>query len=109
MSRSKHKSSSDAAGTAKKYQPIAMKAKMKVIEKVEQGIKMVDITYSYNMNHPTICMILKKKDKIMEHVKPAVPKMSKTMLMKCGKVMEEMENFSMCGCRISIRVKSCPA
>ena len=45
---------------------------MKVIERVEQGIKMVDITYSYNMNHPTICMILKKKDKIMEHTKPAV-------------------------------------
>ena len=53
-------------------------------------------------------MILKKKDKIMEHVKPAVPKMSKTML-KCGKVMEEMENFSACGCRISIGVKSCSA
>ena len=108
MSRSKHKSSSDAAGAAKKCQPITVKIKVKVIERVEQGKKMVDITLSYNRNHPTICMILKKKDKIMEHVKPAVPKMSKTML-KCGKVMEEMENFSACGCRISIGVKSCSA
>lgn len=38
-------------------------------------------------------MILKKKDKIMKHVKPAVPKMSKTMLKKCAKLMEEMEKL----------------
>ena len=33
---------------------------------------MVDVAH-YNMNHSTISTILKKKDKIMEHVKSAVP------------------------------------
>ena len=41
-------------------------------------------------------------------VKSAVPMMS-TIMSKHGKLMEEMENFSMCGCRINISVKSCSA
>lgn len=41
---------------------------------MEQGKKMVDISHSYNMNHSTISgTILRNKDKIMEHVKSAVP------------------------------------
>ena len=54
---------------------------------------MVDIAHSYNMNHSTISTILKNKDKIMEHVKSAVPMMSTTILKKCGKVMEEMKKL----------------
>ena len=40
---------------------------------------MVDVTHSYNMNSSTISMILKNKDKIMEHVKSAVPMISMIM------------------------------
>ena len=75
MSESKRKSSGDIAGTAKKRQAITMETKVKIIERVEQGKKMVDVACSYNMNCSTISMNLKNKDKIMEHVKSAVPTM----------------------------------
>ena len=39
ISRSKHKSSSDVAGTAKKCQAIEMETKVKIIERVKQGKK----------------------------------------------------------------------
>ena len=48
MSGSKHKSSGDVAGTAKKHQAITTETKMKIIERMERGEKMVDITHSYN-------------------------------------------------------------
>ena len=51
MSGSKHKSSGDVAGTAKNCQVITMETKVKVIERVERGKKMLDIAHSYNMNH----------------------------------------------------------
>ena len=73
MSRSKHKSSGDAAGTAQKCQAIMMETEVKLIEKVDQGEKMVDIACSYNMSHSTIGMVLNNKDEITEHVKSAVP------------------------------------
>ena len=52
-----------------------METKVKIIERVEQGKNMVEVAHSYNMNRSTISMILKNKDKIMEHVKSAVPTM----------------------------------
>ncbi|TEA29199.1 hypothetical protein DBR06_SOUSAS14810001, partial [Sousa chinensis] len=57
------------------------------------GENMVDLAHSYNMNHSTISMIQKYKDKIMEHVKSAVPVMWTVISKKCGKVMEEMEKL----------------
>ena len=48
MSGSKHKSSGDVAGTAKKHQAITTETKVKIIERMERGEKMVDITHSYN-------------------------------------------------------------
>ncbi|TEA39858.1 hypothetical protein DBR06_SOUSAS4610103, partial [Sousa chinensis] len=69
MSGSKCKSSGDVAGTAKKCQVITVETKVKIIERVEQGEKIVDITHSCNMNRSTIGTILKNKDKIMERVK----------------------------------------
>ena len=66
---------------------------MKIIERVEPVEKMVDVTHSYNMNCSTIGTILINKDKIMEHVKCAVPMMSTIVLKKCGKVIEEMEKL----------------
>ncbi|TEA42467.1 hypothetical protein DBR06_SOUSAS1810283, partial [Sousa chinensis] len=65
-SGSKRKSSSDVARTAKKCQAIMMETKVKIIERVEQGEKMVDVAHSYNMNRSTISTTLKNKDKIME-------------------------------------------
>ncbi|XP_067566187.1 putative CENPB DNA-binding domain-containing protein 1 [Pseudorca crassidens] len=88
MTRRKHKSTGDVAGTAKKHQTITMETKVKIIEKVERGEKMVDITHSYNVNHSTIGTILKNKHKIMEHFKSAVPMMLTIILKKCGKGME---------------------
>ncbi|TEA38794.1 hypothetical protein DBR06_SOUSAS610161, partial [Sousa chinensis] len=67
--------------------------KIIIIERVERGEKMVDVTRSYSMNRSTISTILKNKDKIMEHVKSAVPKMSTIVSKKRGKVMEEMEKL----------------
>ena len=49
---------------------------MKIIERVEHGKKMVDITHSYNMNYSTISTSLENKDKIMKHVKSAMQMMS---------------------------------
>ena len=92
MSGSKPKSSGDVAGATKKSQVIRMETKVKIIERVEQGEKMVDIAHSYNTNRSTISTILKNKDKI-GHVKSAVPKMSTIILKKRGKVMEEMEKL----------------
>ena len=59
-------------GAAKKHQAIMTETKVKIIERVEQGKKMVD-AHSYNTNHSTIGTILKNRDKIMEHVKSALP------------------------------------
>ncbi|XP_059952046.1 putative CENPB DNA-binding domain-containing protein 1 [Mesoplodon densirostris] len=70
-----------------------METKVKIIERVERDEKMVDIACSYNMNHSTTGTLLKKQDKIMEHVKSAVPRMLTIILKKCGKVMEEMEKL----------------
>ena len=63
---------------------------MKIIQRVEQGEKMLDVACSYNMNRSTISMILKNKDKIMEHVKSTVPMMWTIRLKKGGKVMEKV-------------------
>lgn len=51
-------------------------------------------------------MAQKNSDKIMGHVKSIVPMMLTIISKKRGQMMEEMEKFSVCGCRISIRVKS---
>ena len=66
MSGSKRRSSGYVFGTAKKRQVIMMETRVKIIERVGRGKKMVDVACSYNMNHSTIGTILKNKDKIME-------------------------------------------
>ena len=45
----------------------------------------------------------------MEHVKSIVMMLLTMVLKKHRKVMEEMEKFSACGCRINISVKSSSA
>ena len=83
MSGSKRKSCGDAAGTAK-CQTITMETKVKIIE---SGAR------SYNMNHSTISMILKNKDRIKEHGKAAVRVMLTITSKKHGKAMEETEKL----------------
>ncbi|TEA32787.1 hypothetical protein DBR06_SOUSAS4210106, partial [Sousa chinensis] len=68
-SGSKHKSSGDVAGTAKKRQVITTETKVKITERVQRGEKMVDVACSYNMNRSTTGVILKNKDKTMKYVK----------------------------------------
>ncbi|XP_066879269.1 putative CENPB DNA-binding domain-containing protein 1 [Kogia breviceps] len=70
-----------------------METKVKIIERVKQGEKIVDIAHSYNMNHSTTGMILQNKDKIMKDVKSVVLMMSTIILKKHGKGMEEMEKL----------------
>ena len=41
----------------------------------------------------TISMILKNKDKIMEHMKSSGPMRLTVIQEKCGKMMDEMEKF----------------
>ena len=85
MSESKHKSRGGAAGTIEKCQAITMETKVKIIERVEHGKKMVDITHSYNMNYSTISTSLKNKDKVMKHVKSAMQMMSTIISKKVSK------------------------
>ena len=79
----KDKSSGDTAGTTQKCQAITMETEAKLIEKVDQGEKMVNIACSYNMSHSTIGMVLNNKDEIMEHVKSAVPIVSTVVSKVC--------------------------
>ena len=90
MSRNTHKNNSDVAGTAK-CQTITVETKVKTIERVEQGKKMVDVTHFYNINCSTMNIILKNKDKVTEHVKSDLPMMCAIISKKHGKVMVEME------------------
>ena len=70
-------------GTARKCQEITRETKMKIIERMEHGEKMVDTAGSYDMHCSTISVILKNK----EHVKSAAPKMATVTSKKRGKVM----------------------
>ena len=81
----KHKSSGDVTGTAKKLQAIMMESKVKIIERVERGKKMGDTAPSCNMNQSIIDI-----DKIMEHVKSAVPMMLTIIAKKPGNMMEKL-------------------
>ena len=60
---------------------------------MEKGEKTVDTAQSYNMNHSTTGIILKNKEKIMEHVISSVLITSLIISKKYGKVMEEMEKL----------------
>ena len=59
-----------------------METKVKIIERVDQGEKMVNIDHSYKMNYSNIDTILKNKYKITEHVQSAVVMMSTIILEK---------------------------
>lgn len=54
---------------------------------------MVDVVCHYKMNCSTIGTILKNKDKIMAHVKSAVPMQSTIRSKRTGKVVQEMEKL----------------
>ena len=54
---------------------------------------MVSVVRAYNMNRSTVGTIYKQKDRIMEHVKGAVPMQSTIISKRRGKVLEEMEKL----------------
>ena len=66
-----------------------METKVKTIERVEQGKKMVDVTHSCNINCSTMNIILKNKDKVTEHVKSNLPMMCTIISKKHGKVIDK--------------------
>ena len=67
-----------------------MESKVKIIERVERGKKMVDIAPSCNMHRSIIDI-----DKIMEHVKSAVPMMLAIIAKKPGNMMEKLLSVRM--------------
>ena len=70
-----------------------METKVKTIERVEQGKKMVDVIHPYNINCSTMNIILKNKDKVTECVKSDLPIMCTIISKKHRKVLEEMEKL----------------
>ena len=64
---------------------------MDIIKRLEKGEKMSDVARKFNMNLSTVGTIIKNKEKIVEHVKSAVPMQSTIISKKRGKVIEEME------------------
>ena len=64
---------------------------MDIIKRLDNGEKMSDVARKFNMNRSTIGTIMKNKEKIVEHVKSAVPMQSTIISKKRGKVIEEME------------------
>ncbi|KAM9486515.1 tigger transposable element-derived protein 1-like [Clarias gariepinus] len=96
MPANKRQSSGSETGSAKKKKKrraITMETKVKIIERMEQGLKMADVARAFNMNRSTICSIVKDKNRIMEHVKSAVPSTSTIITKKRGKAIEEMEKL----------------
>uniref|UniRef100_A0A3Q1CCE3 HTH CENPB-type domain-containing protein n=1 Tax=Amphiprion ocellaris TaxID=80972 RepID=A0A3Q1CCE3_AMPOC len=80
-------------GSVKKRQAISFEMKVAIIKKLDAGEKMVSVARAYNMNRSTIGTIYKQKDRIMEHVKGAVPMQSTIISKKRGKILEEMEKL----------------
>lgn len=56
-----------------KRQTILMETKVVIIKGLDGRQKMVNVARCYKMNRSTIGTIYKNKDRIMEHVKSAVP------------------------------------
>ncbi|XP_068247804.1 tigger transposable element-derived protein 1-like [Palaemon carinicauda] len=88
----KRKASSES-GSAKKRQAISFETKVGIIKKLDTGEKMVSVARAYNLNRSTVGTIYKQKDRIMEHVKGAVPMQSTIISKRRGKIIEEMEKL----------------
>ncbi|XP_068238407.1 tigger transposable element-derived protein 1-like [Palaemon carinicauda] len=76
------------SGSIKKRQSISMEMKVAIIMKLDCGENC-----AYKLNRSTVGTIYKSKDRIMEHVKSAVPMASTIISKKRGKCMEEMEKL----------------
>ncbi|XP_068226552.1 tigger transposable element-derived protein 1-like [Palaemon carinicauda] len=88
----KHKLSGDS-GSVKKRQAISMEIKVAIMKKLDRGEKMANVAGAYKLNRSTVGTIYKSKDRIMEHVKRAVPMASTIISKKRGKCMDEMEKL----------------
>lgn len=53
MSGRERKSRDNVEGTARKCKAVTMETKMKIIEQLQWGEKMVDLAHSYKMNRLT--------------------------------------------------------
>ena len=70
---------------------------------------MVGFTCSHNINLSTIGMILKNRDKIMDHVKFSMLIMSVIILKNHGKGWRRWRSFFVCGGRTSVTGEYCSA
>ena len=90
---SKKRQASDTSGNVKKRQAISLETKVTIIKKLDSGEKMVNVARTFNMNRSTVGTIYKSKDRIMEHVKSAMPMQSTIISKKRGKLIEETEKL----------------
>ncbi|XP_007431162.1 CENPB DNA-binding domain-containing protein 1, partial [Python bivittatus] len=70
-----------------------MEMKVEILKKIDWGKKVANVVHAYGMNRFMIGMIIKNKEKIMEHVKSSVPIQSMIISKRRGKVMEELERL----------------
>ena len=91
MSGVKRKVNGEAIGSAKKCQTITLEVKMDIIRRLDNGENIFDVARKFNMNRSTVGTIMNNKEKVVEHVKSAVPMQSTIISKKRGKVIEEME------------------
>ena len=70
-----------------------METKVTIIKKLDSGEKIVNVARTFNMNCSNVGTIYKSKNRIMEHVKSAVPIQSTIISKKRGKLVEEKEKL----------------
>ncbi|XP_061561390.1 zinc finger protein 391-like [Phycodurus eques] len=92
MPNAKQKASDDS-GTAKKRKAISMETKVAIIQKLESGEKVANVSRLYNRNRSTICTIYKNKDRIMALVEHSDPMKSTIISEQRGKLIGEMEKL----------------
>ena len=94
MTSTKRKASDCSSSTsATKRKAISMETKVAIIKKLDGGEKMVNVARTFMMNRSTVGTIYKSKDRVMEHVKSAVPMQSTIISKKRGKLIEETEKL----------------
>ena len=94
MTSTKRKASDcSSSASATKRKAISMETKEAIIKKLDGGEKMVNVARTFMMNRSTVDTIYKSKDRIMEHVRSAVPMQSTIISKKRGKLIKETEKL----------------
>ncbi|XP_068198681.1 tigger transposable element-derived protein 1-like [Antennarius striatus] len=81
------------ASSRKQRKAISLEMKVAIIKLLDNGERIVDVARAYGMNRSTIATIYKGRDRIMEHVKSAVPMSSTIISKRRGKCIDKMEKL----------------